>query len=167
MAKTKKAAAVHGFRKPLATSAGSNMHLQRGSIAVHRNLLVSLIVLVLTTIIASYDYGLAFSDKEARQIYGMLDPEHRGQVTKTQFEMYKMNAFYFGETPDRLGQMKPLTFEETKLSRAYFDKIDQNHKGYIDGVDFIDSIHFEDIDMRRRGYFDLSDLSAFLSKIGR
>ena len=126
-----------------------------------------LIALTLCLLIGFYHPCLGYTEKEARQLFETLDPDHTGRVTKTQFEMYKMNAFYFSQHPTSSGQMKPLTFEETRLSRVFFDKIDQNHKGYIDGLDIHDGIHFEDIDARGRGYFDFSDLLAFLEKIGR
>ena len=94
----------------------------------------------------------AFTDKEAHGIFDMLDPDHRGKVTKIEFQVNKMNAFYF---------------KEMRVSREFFDKADQGRQGHLDAVDINDAIHFEDIDTTRRGYFDFGDLAVFLKKIGR
>lgn len=108
-----------------------------------------------------------FTDEQMREIYRTLDPDNRGQVTRIQFQINKMNAFYFRHQPTARWEMKPLTFEETGLSRAFFDKIDKDHNGRIDSIEIIDAIRFEDIDTKQRGYFDFSDLVVFLNKIGR
>ena len=108
----------------------------------------------------------AFTDEEAKEIFRILDPDHHGRVTEPEFEMNKMHAFYYRRRPIG-GKMKPLTFEETGLSRAFFDQIDHGHKGYLDPIDIHDAVRFEDIDAARRGYFDFGDLVVFLSKIGR
>jgi hypothetical protein len=109
----------------------------------------------------------AFTDKQMHAIFDALDPDHRGTVTREQFEANKMNAFFYRMRPDASGGMKPVTFEETGFSRAFFDKADRNHDGQLDGLEMIDAVHFEDIDVARRGYFDFSDLVIFLKKIGR
>ena len=109
----------------------------------------------------------AFTAKEAQQIFDILDPDHHGKVTRVEFDVNKMNAFFFRFRPTQTGQMDPLTFEETRLSREFFDKVDEGHEGRLDGVDINDAIHFEDIDTTRRGYFNFTDLMVFLKKIGR
>ena len=111
--------------------------------------------------------AVAFSDKEARELFAMLDANHDGKVTRVEFEGTKMNAFYFHREPSKSGSMEPLTFEQTRLSRAFFDKADTDHDGSLDGVEINDAIRFEDIDTRRRGYFDFADFVMFLNKIGR
>jgi len=108
-----------------------------------------------------------FTDEEMREIYRNLDPDNRGQVTNVQFQINKMNAFYFRRRPTSRWEMKPLSFEETGLSRAFFDKVDKDHSGHIDTIEIIDAIRFEDIDIKRRGYFEFSDLVVYLNKIGR
>jgi hypothetical protein len=111
----------------------------------------------------------AFTDREAHGIFDMLDPDHHGKVTKVEFEVNKMNAFYFRFRPRKnaSSDMRPLTFEQMRVSREFFDKADQGHEGHLDAVDVNDAIHFEDIDTTRRGYFDFGDLAVFLKKIGR
>jgi hypothetical protein len=118
-------------------------------------------------LIVSIGSARGFTDKEKHEIYRALDPDHLGRVTRLQFQINKMNAFYFRHQPTARWEMKPLSFEETGLSRDFFDKADQDHDGTLDSVEIIDAIHFEDIDTKRRGYFDFSDLALFLDKIGR
>jgi dihydrodipicolinate synthase/N-acetylneuraminate lyase len=108
-----------------------------------------------------------FTDEETREIYRALDPDNHGQVTRIQFQINKVNAFYFRHRPTARWEMKPLKFEETGLSRDFFDKVDKDHNGQIDSIEIIDAIRFEDIDTKRRGYFDFSDLVVYLNKIGR
>lgn len=107
----------------------------------------------------------AYTDKEAHEIFGILDGNHDGKVTKLEFEAYKMDAFFFREhkNPDDTR----LYYQDTGLSRAFFDKADQGHKGYLTGLDFIDAIHFEDIDVKHRGYFTFDELRAGLKSISR
>jgi Ca2+-binding EF-hand superfamily protein len=109
----------------------------------------------------------SFTDKQAREIFATLGPDSNGHVSRVQFEQTKLNAFYFRHRPTGDYEMKPLTFEETDLSREFFDKADTDHDGTLDGVEIVDAIRFEDIDTKGRGYFDFSDLVAFLKKIGR
>jgi hypothetical protein len=107
----------------------------------------------------------AYTDAEAHQIFSILDADHTGKVTKVEFEAYKIDAFFFRDRTK--WEETKLTYEETGLSRAFFDQTDHGHKGYLTGLDFLDAIHFEDIDIRHRGYFDYNDLVLGLKKISR
>lgn len=60
-----------------------------------------------------------------------------------------------------------LIFQETGLSREFFDQADRGHKGYRDATHITYGLRFEDIDTTRRGYFDHAELVAYLNKIGR
>jgi hypothetical protein len=108
----------------------------------------------------------AFTDKDTREIFGMLDPEHHGKVTLVDFQINKVQAFFWRSRDER-GDIKPLTFKDTILSREFFDKADFGHKGYLDGLDIVYAIRFDDIDTKRRGYFEHADLVTYLHKIGR
>ena len=108
----------------------------------------------------------AFTDKDAREIFNILDREQHGKVTLVDFQINKVQAFFW-RTRHETGATKPVTFEDTILSREFFDQADLGHKGYLDGVDMVYAIRFEDIDTKRRGYFEHADLVAYLSKIGR
>ena len=60
-----------------------------------------------------------------------------------------------------------ITFEETKVSREWFDKADTNQDGKLSGVEVLGALRFEVIDTRNKGYFTLKDLTRFLKTIGR
>jgi Ca2+-binding EF-hand superfamily protein len=107
----------------------------------------------------------AYTLEEAKQIFATLDADHNGKVTKLEFEANKIDAFYFRARTDP--QDSRLRFEETGLSRAFFDQADEGHKGYLTGLDLVDSIRFEMIDAKHRGYFDFSDLVVGLKSISR
>jgi Ca2+-binding EF-hand superfamily protein len=108
----------------------------------------------------------AYTLQEAKDIFDILDTNHDGKVTRLEFETNKIDAFYFRTT--RKDEQDPrLRYEETGLSRAFFDHADQGHKGYLTGLDLVDAIRFEMIDQHHRGYFDLNDLVAGLKSIGR
>ena len=107
----------------------------------------------------------AYSLQEARQIFDILDINHDGKVTKLEFEAEKIDAFFFRDRKDP--EDTKLRFEQTGLSRAFFDQADHGHKGYLTGLDLIDAIHFEDIDVKHRGYFTFEDLTAGLKSISR
>ena len=107
----------------------------------------------------------AYTVQQAREIFDILDSNHDGKVTKLEFEANKIDAFYFR---DRKNPQDPrLRFEETGLSRAFFDAADDGHKGYLTGLDLVDAIRFEAIDVRHRGYFEFNDLLAGLKTISR
>jgi hypothetical protein len=107
----------------------------------------------------------AYTPEQAKQIFDILDSTHDGKVTKLEFEANKVDAFYFR---NRKNDQDPrLKFEDTGLSRDFFDKADEGHKGYLTGLDLIDAIHFEDIDVKHRGYFDFQDFVAALKTISR
>jgi hypothetical protein len=110
----------------------------------------------------------AFTDKDAREIFDILDREQHGKVTLVDFQINKVQAFFWRGRQDRgTTGIKPIRFEDTILSREFFDKADNGHKGYLDGVDIVYAIRFQDIDTKHRGYFEHADLVAYLNKIGR
>ncbi|HUB96205.1 MAG TPA: hypothetical protein VL993_09825 [Stellaceae bacterium] len=124
-------------------------------------LVVALAILALAPTKAAFAYTM----KEAREIFDILDSNHDGKVTKLEFEANKVDAFYFRTRKD--DQDPRLRFEDTGLSRDFFDKADEGHKGYLTGLDLIDAIHFEDIDVRHRGYFNFQDMVTALKTISR
>jgi hypothetical protein len=107
----------------------------------------------------------AYTVKEAKEIFDILDSNHDGKVTKLEFETNKMDAFYFRARPDE--QDPRLRFEDTGLSMDFFRKADDGHKGYLTGLDLADAIHYEDIDVKHRGYFTFQDFLAGLKTISR
>jgi len=107
----------------------------------------------------------AYTLQEAKAVFDILDTNHDGKVTRLEFETNKVDAFFFRNRMDP--QDTRLRFEDTGLSRAFFDQADEGHKGYLTGLDLVDAIRFEMIDTHHRGYFDFDELAAGLKTIGR
>jgi len=126
---------------------------------------LALVFLVLLFLPGVVPGAAAYTDEEARRIFDILDSDHDGKVTKLEWEANKIDAFFFRnrQHPEDLR----LRYEETGLSREFFDRADTTHKGYLTGLDLVDAIRFEDIDAKHRGYFDFPDLVAGLKTISR
>jgi hypothetical protein len=107
----------------------------------------------------------AYTIQQARDIFDMLDTNHDGKVTKLEFETNKIDAFYFRARSDE--QDPRLRFEDTGLSREFFERADNGHKGYLTGLDLDDAIHYEDIDVKHHGSFTFEDFLAGLKTISR
>jgi hypothetical protein len=107
----------------------------------------------------------AYTQQEAQQIFAIFDLNHDGKITKLEFETEKMDAFYFRSRQDE--QDPRLRYQDTGLSRAFFEAADDGHKGYLTGLDLADAIHFEDIDVTHRGYFTFPEFDAALKTISR
>jgi hypothetical protein len=128
---------------------------------------VGVALTLLSLSIASGSRAFAYTSKEAHEIFDLLDQNHDGKITRLEFESYKFDAFYFRWMPTRTSEMRPLTLEETGLSREFFMKADANHDGLLDGVEMADVIHFDDLATNERPYFTFDDLVVELNKIGR
>jgi hypothetical protein len=107
--------------------------------------------------------AFAVSDTEIREDFKILDTAADGKVTREEFNFNKVAAlFYRNHDPG-----KPMTFESMKVTRAFFDAADTDHKGYLDAVEFFDAVSFEKIDYGRKNYITLDDLERFLKEIRR
>jgi EF hand len=120
--------------------------------------------LVLSSVLLSGGAS-AYTVQQARDIFDMLDTNHDGKVTKLEFETNKIDAFYFRARSDE--QDPRLRFEDTGLSREFFMRADNGHKGYLTGLDLADAIHYEDIDVKHHGFFTFEDFLAGLKTISR
>ncbi len=107
-----------------------------------------------------------FHRQGCARIFGILDTDNDGKVTVVEFQINKVQAFFWRSRQQR-GEIKPLRFEDTLLSREFFDKADFGHKGYLDGLDMVEAFQFGDIDTKQRGYFEFADLVSLLKKISR
>ena len=105
----------------------------------------------------------AFTDKEIKAIFRMLDTNGDGKVTREEYSTNKVMIIYrnapAGDTT--------LTFEETKLSRPFFDAADSDHDGTLSPLEVMDALPFEAVDTNHKGYIDLEDLRRFMTRIGR
>ncbi len=116
-------------------------------------LLASLIVIVPAT---------AYTDAEITEIFQKLDTAHDGKVTRDEYAVNKVMVIYRNVPAGTTD----LTFEQTRVSRAFFDAADVNHDGKLSPTEIIDALPFEAVDLDHKGYFVIDDLRRFLDKIG-
>jgi Ca2+-binding EF-hand superfamily protein len=107
--------------------------------------------------------AFAVSDAEIREVFKILDTAGDGKVTRDEFNFNKVAALYYrNQDPGKL-----LTFEQMKVTRAFFDAADTDHKGVLDAVKFFDAVRFERIDHGQKNYITFDDLERFLREIRR
>ena len=105
----------------------------------------------------------AYTDKEITAIFKALDTNGDGKVTREEYSANKV-AIIYRNVDGRSGN---LTFEQTKLSRSFFDAADVDHDGTLSPVEIVDALPFEAVDTDRNGYITLDELRRFLTRIGR
>ena len=118
---------------------------------------------VLVALLCASGLARAFTDKEITEIFQMLDTNHDGKVTREEYSANKVMILY-RNVPK--GNTK-LTFEQTKVSRAFFDAADVDHDGTLSPVEAMDALPFEAVDTDRKGYITIDDLRRLLTRIGR
>ena len=107
--------------------------------------------------------AVAYTDKEVAAIFKTLDTNGDGKVTREEYSANKVAIVYRNVS----GRGGNISFEQTKLSRAFFDAADVDHDGTLSPVEIIDALPFEAVDTDRKGYITLDDLRRFLTRIGR
>ena len=118
---------------------------------------------MLLALAAFSDVAVAFTDEEVLEIFQLLDTNRDGRVDSAEFANNKVMVIFRKQPKgDTI-----ITFEETKVSREWFDKADTNQDGKLSGVEVLGALRFEVIDTRNKGYFTLKDLTRFLKTIGR
>lgn len=112
---------------------------------------------------SSIDCAWAYTDKEVSKIFDMLDTNGDGRITREEYSANKVKMIY----RNMQTSATTLTFEQTKLSRAFFDAADTDHDGTLSPVEIMDALPFEAVDTNRKGYISRDDLRRFLNRIGR
>jgi Ca2+-binding EF-hand superfamily protein len=117
----------------------------------------------LVALSSSIDRSWGYTDKEITAIFHMLDTNGDGRVTREEYSANKVKLIYRNMST----ASTTLTFENTKVSRAFFDAADTDHDGTLSPVEIMDALPFEAVDTDRKGYIVLDDLGRFLGRIGR
>jgi hypothetical protein len=60
-----------------------------------------------------------------------------------------------------------VTFEQTKVSRQFFDAADTNHDGKLSPQEITDSLPFEAVAGTNKDYFEIDALRRHLQTIGQ
>lgn len=104
----------------------------------------------------------AYTDNDVVAIFQMLDTNGDGKVTREEFSANKVAIIY-----RHVQDGRDLTFDDTRLSRSFFDAADVDHDGTLEPVEILDALRFEDVDTDAKGYFTLDDLRRFATRILR
>jgi hypothetical protein len=121
------------------------------------------IAAALTAALAAITPAAAYTEKEVTAIFRTLDTNGDGKVTREDYSANKIAIIYRNVR----GRGGNITFEQTKLSRAFFDAADVDHDGALSPVEIVDALPFEAADTDSKGYITLDDLRRFLNRIGR
>ena len=106
----------------------------------------------------------AFTDQEVEAIFRMFDSSGDGKITREEYSANIVTVIY--RNIPQAGAPN-LTFEQTRLSRAFFDAADVDHDGTLEPVEIMDALPFEAADRSNMGYLDREDVRSFLARIGR
>jgi len=119
---------------------------------------------VVLTMASAQFPALAFTDAEVEEVFKTFDEDHDGKVTRTEFNVNKVQIIYRDIKTDPI---RGVTFEQTRVSRQYFDSLDDDHDGKLSPTEILDGLRFENVRSGTSEYFTLDDLRRFMTKIGR
>ena len=121
------------------------------------------IAAILIALLSAAGNVWAYTDKEIKAIFGMLDTNGDGRVTREEYSAKKV-MLIDRNVPAR---NTTLRFEQTKVSGAFFDAADADHDGTLSPREVIDALSFEAVETDAKGYVTLEDLHRFLIRIGQ
>jgi Ca2+-binding EF-hand superfamily protein len=107
--------------------------------------------------------AFAYTEAEVQEIFQGMDANRDGKITRAEYNNHKVHMIYRNVPTGTTD----LTFEQTKVSRAFFDAADVDHSGVLTPTEIIDALPFEAVDVGNKGYFTLDELRRFLDEIGR
>ncbi len=118
---------------------------------------------ILVSSLAAAAPASAFTDQEIKAIFQALDTNGDGKVTREEYSANKVVIIYRNVPAGNT----TLSFEQTKVSRAFFDAADTDHDGTLSPLEVMDALPFEAVDTDRKGYIDLDEFRRFMNRIGR
>ena len=116
------------------------------------------------TVLASQAGAAAFTEGEIDEIFRAFDAQNDGQVTRSEFNFMKIRIIYRNIDTDPIAGV---TFEQTKLSRQFFDSLDTDHNGRLSPLEINDGLRFERVTSDNPGYFTREEFRRFVHSIGQ
>jgi hypothetical protein len=141
---------------------GSGRGLEEGQMTLARKSFLRVAAVLLTALAATAPAS-AYTEEEVQEIFQGMDANHDGKITRDEYNVHKVQMIYRNVPAGTTD----LTFEQTKVSRAFFDAADVDHSGVLIPTEIMDALPFEAVDVDNKGYFTLDELRRFLDKIGR
>lgn len=111
-------------------------------------------------------YG--FTEKDVQQAFSRLDEDADGKVTRAEFSAQKISVIY-RNVPLDSGSLEggDVSFEQVRISRAFFDAIDSDRNGRLSPVELSRSLQFESIASEGKDHFTREDFGRFMKGIAR
>ena len=130
----------------------------------------SALTLAAAFIAVAYESGpaSAYTEQEIQNVFRGLDTNGDGKVTKEEYAEQKVRIVYRNIEVERTGTRSNfITFEQSKVTRQFFDAADKDRDGRLSGVEVLDALPFENVDTDKKGYIAFDDLLRFMNRIGR
>ena len=111
-------------------------------------------------------YG--FTEKDIQQAFARLDADADGKVTRAEYDAEKISVIY-RNVPLDSGSLEggDVSFEQVKISRAFFDATDADRNGKLSPVELARSLQFESIAPDGQDHFTREDFGRFMNGIAR
>ena len=119
------------------------------------------------TLVLAISPAYGFTEKEFTEVFKSLDEDGDGRVTHDEYVSQKIFVIY-RRIPVNIAQLDDgeVTFEQTKLSREFFDSADKDGNGKLSPVEVTDALQFEMIAQPGKDFFTKEDLRTFMKRIG-
>ena len=104
--------------------------------------------------------ALAADEAGLQQAFATLDSNGDGMVSQAEFDQNKVKVFF--STLEQMARDKSLDFEDTRLTRATFDRADTNGDGQLSGAEWVlaDFGQFTTYDPDGNGFIDYQTFAA-------
>lgn len=108
-----------------------------------------------------------FSEADIQDVFRRLDEDSDGKVTRGEYDARKVFAIYRNAPADDSLGSGDVSFEQTKLSREYFDSADSDHDGKLSPIEILRTFQFENIVSDGKDHFTRDDVRVFMRRISR